>query len=398
MAELKNMTVQALRDLARKALGRGHSRLKTKSELVAALQAAGRGLGTKVREATGRAAKAAERVVESGRARAKAAREKKPAAKAAAAKRAKAAKEPEVEPAKAEKVAAKPARREKEPRKARERRAAEVEPTEPDPESHFVARVAGESAVREAPHPMTESALEERAARAEAARRVARPQPEVDEGLGELPWTYGDDALVALPRDPRTLYVYWDHHGETLKNGFSGLEGAHAQIWVFGRRPDGGWDRVRTVDFALESRSYFIHDLEPGRVYRAEIHLLDRAGRQRRLQEPSNEMQLPPFGPSPVVDDRFMRIAWGTPLARLLQHYREGAPFPEELRAILAHLSDWSRFVGPTWGSGSGGLGAAGGPGGRPSGPSGEGHFGSSPSSPWGPWGPSGGGRSGEGA
>ena len=30
MPELKNMTVQALRDLARKALGRGHSRLKTK--------------------------------------------------------------------------------------------------------------------------------------------------------------------------------------------------------------------------------------------------------------------------------------------------------------------------------------------------------------------------------
>ena len=42
MAELKNLTVQALRELARKALGRGHSRLRTKAELVAALQAAGK--------------------------------------------------------------------------------------------------------------------------------------------------------------------------------------------------------------------------------------------------------------------------------------------------------------------------------------------------------------------
>ena len=35
MAEFKNMTVQTLRDLARKALGAGHSKLKTKAELIA---------------------------------------------------------------------------------------------------------------------------------------------------------------------------------------------------------------------------------------------------------------------------------------------------------------------------------------------------------------------------
>jgi uncharacterized protein len=42
MADLEKLTVQALRELARKALGRGHSRLQTKSELIAALQAAER--------------------------------------------------------------------------------------------------------------------------------------------------------------------------------------------------------------------------------------------------------------------------------------------------------------------------------------------------------------------
>src|SRR5690348_13654574 len=62
MAELKNMTVQALRDLARKELGRGHSKLKTKTELIEALQAAQRKVAgaaekaaSKVREAAGRA-------------------------------------------------------------------------------------------------------------------------------------------------------------------------------------------------------------------------------------------------------------------------------------------------------------------------------------------------------
>src|SRR5690349_13969634 len=62
MAELKNMTVQALRDLARKALGRGHSKLKTKTELIEALQAAQKKVAgaaekaaSKVRAAAGRA-------------------------------------------------------------------------------------------------------------------------------------------------------------------------------------------------------------------------------------------------------------------------------------------------------------------------------------------------------
>ena len=34
MADFKNMKVQALRDLARKAIGRGHSKLKTNDGMV----------------------------------------------------------------------------------------------------------------------------------------------------------------------------------------------------------------------------------------------------------------------------------------------------------------------------------------------------------------------------
>ena len=74
MAELKNMTVQALRDLARKALGRGYSKLKTKTELIAALQAAEKKVAGaaekaagKLRQATTRVTRATELVVESMR-------------------------------------------------------------------------------------------------------------------------------------------------------------------------------------------------------------------------------------------------------------------------------------------------------------------------------------------
>jgi len=238
-----------------------------------------------------------------------------------------------------------------------------------DPEGPFVARVRGEEAVRHAPHPMTEAA-------AEQGRQPAPPAAAGgDEGLGELPWGYGDDVLLALPRDPHTLFLYWDHARETVAQAFAGLEGGRAQLWLFVRNAEGAYDRLRALDFALESRSFYVHDLEPGRVYRVEIHVVDRGGRERLLPNPSNEVQLPPLGPSPFVDDRFARIPWDLPLGRWLREFFPGGPFSEEARALLARLSDWSRFSGRTWGGSAGGMG------GRPFSPS-EGP--SSPSSPWG--------------
>jgi hypothetical protein len=236
----------------------------------------------------------------------------------------------------------------------------------PDPEGYFVARVRGEDAVREAPHPMAETAGD---GWAEAEEAVGAPV--YDEQLGDLPWSYGDDAFVALPRDPRTLFLYWDWSQATLARGFEGLDRGRAQLWIFARGAS-DWERLRIIEFALEARGFYVHDLAPGRVYRAEIHLVDRAGRERLLASPSNECALPPVGPSPTVDDRFIRIPWEVALGRLLGPGHAGAPFSEDARTLLARLSDWSRFASPTWGGSAGGMG------GRPFSPI------SSPSSPFG--------------
>src|SRR6266542_1200293 len=411
MAEFKNMTVQALRDLARKALGRGHSKLKTKTELIQALQAAERKVSgaaeraaTKMKEATGRAARATEKVVESVRAKGREAAKTREAAKAkteaAKAKtreagKAKTSEEKERRPARAPSKAGQAARDAARAVRdvagaaktgVRRMRAAMRPEPEPDPEGYMVARVAGEDAVRVAPHPMTESAME--AARGQGARmeneaREIPPEPApgpnaYDEQLGELPWSYADDALMALPRDPKTLFLYWDHSHDTVRHAWEGLDGGRPQLRLFAPRPDGRWTRIRAVDFALESRSYYIHDLEPGRVYRAEIHVVDRQGRDKLLAKASNEMMLPPVGPSPVIDDRFMRILWSEPLQRLLREAHPGGPFPDDVRAQLARLSDWSRFAGRVWGGSAGGMG------GRPFSPASAPSSPSPPSSPWG--------------
>jgi hypothetical protein len=245
-----------------------------------------------------------------------------------------------------------------------------VKPIEgPDPEGYFVARVRGEDALRDAPHPMAEAAGDG------WAEAEERPGAKVyDEQLGDLPWGYGDDAFVALPRDPRTLFLYWDWAQETLARSFEGLERPRTQLWVFARE-GADWERVRVLEFALESRGFYVHDLVPGRTYRAEIHVVDRAGRERLLASPSNECALPPSGPSSIIDDRFVRIPWEVPLGRLLGPGHAGAPFADDVRTQLARLSDWSRFSGPTWGGSAGGMG------GRPFSPV------TAPSSPTSPFG-----------
>lgn len=391
MADRKDRTLQELRALARKVLGSGYSRLK-KHELAEALEAAA-GKPSPARKAARaparRAAPAPARPpAPEARAKPGAGKKAAPAKAVVSAAAAGPAAEPAGKPgarraarpgASQEPAPAPAERARKVARKARTlgrgmaalpgaRRAG----TQLDPESYFVARVRGEEAVRDAPHPMTEAAVE-----AAGGRGAAEPAPVWDEQLGDLPWAYQDDTLVALPRDPRTLFVYWDHAAETLRQGWQGLDGGRPEIWVFAQLPDGGWERVRVVDFALQSRSWYVHDLEPGRVYRAEIHLVDRH-QDRLLHQPSNPVQLPAVGPSPVVDDRFARITWGEQLLRWLAEARPGGPFSEELRAQLAGLSDWARFEDAGEGGGAGGTG------GRPSSPTARSGAGGRPSSPWG--------------
>jgi hypothetical protein len=377
MADLKKMTLESLRELARKVLGPGHSR-KTKGELIDALQKAARGPEAPAREAApptrepggrpagvaSRAARVAKVARQAGQAARDGARAVARAGKAAADAAAVGAAAGAKEAAKATRarrggkvasavaaVAGAAAGAAAGVAAARKAAKGRRTPEGPDPEGYFVARVRGEDAVREAPHPMTETADD----RWTALEEGVGP-PHYDERLGDLPLGYGDDALVALPRDPRTLFLYWDHARDTLARGFEGLDHPRVQLWVFGRA-GAGWERVRAVDFALESRGYYVHELQPGRTYRAEIHAVDRAGHERLLGVPSNEVTLPPVGPSPLVDDRFIRIPWELPLGKLLGPGHAGGPFSDEARAMLARLSDWSRFSGTTWGGSAGGMG-----------------------------------------
>src|SRR2546428_429065 len=85
---------------------------------------------------------------------------------------------------------------------------------------------------------------------------AAAPQPEhghVNEGLGELPWAYGDARLVGLVRDPTTLFIYWDFSQLQIEQAFAGLGSARAVIKLWNAR-NGGSALGREKEIHLEAR------------------------------------------------------------------------------------------------------------------------------------------------
>lgn len=306
MRDLRTMTLAELRALARKRLGPGRADLRTKAALVAALERAARAEkrpAQKVRKRVG----TPTRVPRAGKDARRTRKPRAAAKKGPAAKRA--------------------------PRAARKAPAPVVADAALDPAGFFVARVRGEDAVREAPHPMSEAA---EGAPPAAARRAPSP-----EDLGELPWSYGEDMLVVLPRDPRSLFVYWDHSEATLRDAFRGLDAPRVEL-VLSARAGEGWEPVRRVPLALESRGWYVHDIDAGRTYRAELRVVDDAGRERLLGPRSGAAAVPPAGPSPAVDDRFVHLPWDRPLGPALGEGHRRAELPEEAREDLARLSTWS--------------------------------------------------------
>ncbi|WP_342381400.1 DUF4912 domain-containing protein [Myxococcus stipitatus] len=327
MDDLKSVTVGSLRELARKHLGSGYSKLK-KAELIAALAAfvpalarLARLLGIKVPPRRG----AETRPEPPALASSSTPSQKKPSeegrvstSQRMAAKRA--SEKPDGPPTTPQaQVVNFPPR----PRGTKEASpplpsAPEVEsrppsraangPVTPTPssasppaaqlpappliEGFFVARVRGEEEVRR--HHLQDERVPE---------ELAAPSAEEDaEGLGALPSEYQDDTTLLLPKDPHTLFALWDYSAATRDRAMNGLQAPRAVLRVFN-----GEDLVREVDCALESRSYYIHGLPAGKPYRVEAHFVGRDGRSQRIGPSSNRVTLPPAGVSSDTTVRFLR-------------------------------------------------------------------------------------------
>src|SRR5262249_42223593 len=200
----KKLTVRQLRELARKHLGRGHSKLKTKAELLAALKKwlpqALQALAAVQSKANALASKRTATRSRKGTPKAP------PAAPVEVVTFAR-AEEPRA-PAPPAEI---PAQGQGRMGPARGGVDGAPRPAEPIIEGFFIARVAGEGEARR--HHLVEG----------TARR-SEPKARMEDGLGELPTGYEDDSLRALARDPSTLFVSWDFHPRTLERAAADMK------------------------------------------------------------------------------------------------------------------------------------------------------------------------------
>jgi len=262
MDDLKKLTVGYLRSLARKRIGAGHSKLKTKAQLLDALKD---WLLDSLQKRL--------RPVKTG------APSSKPAAKVGAPAGAKRKASP------GERRGSRPARRKSEP--------AGPPRAQPPIEGFFVARVAGEGEVRR--HGLTE----------------ASPAPSsYGDGMADLPEQAVDLRMHALARDPGTLFAFWDFPKASWQRAARGLRSPRPVLRVFQ-----GAHLVRELEFVPESRGFYVGHLTPGQQYRVEAHLVGVDGRSTQVGHPSAVVELPSSGHT-LGEARFAHLAWGSDLRR----------------------------------------------------------------------------------
>jgi len=260
LLELLKMTVLELRELARRHVGRGHSRLKTKGELISALKRI-------VAGQKGTSAKAKKRST--------------------------------------------PKARSKRARKVRAKRAALALA----PSAHIVApRIQAE--------PSRKSGTRRPAPLSEAFFIGAQPPPaalsQSDEGRSTPPTAdvgYGTDQVVALPREPRTLFVFWDLASSTLRTASEGL-----RAWRLVLRVYAGERVLREHPVNLPHGRAYLEDIPLAPGGRVELHLED--GNTSRLVAASDIPES--FATDQDSPLRLAEIPWQLPLAELSKATQAG--------------------------------------------------------------------------
>jgi hypothetical protein len=133
-----------------------------------------------------------------------------------------------------------------------------------------------------------------------------------------LPTRYDVDECVAIPVDPRTLYVYWEIRERTIEYvRVTRPRGAIAlRMVIIVPTWDGPRSSVRDHDAGATLGDFFVRDLPPGCVVRAAIGWKHGDAFLPIAHSPA--LETPPGGPSPLVADVLVR--WtpqgASPIAR----------------------------------------------------------------------------------
>jgi hypothetical protein len=122
-----------------------------------------------------------------------------------------------------------------------------------------------------------------------------------------LPPRYDVDECVAIPVDPRTLYIYWEVRDRTLEYLRAARPPGTIALRIVVIIPtwDGPRSSVRDLDVGATLGDHFEHDLPAGCVVRAAIGY--RHGDTFIAITHSPALDTPPGAPSPIVADVLVR-------------------------------------------------------------------------------------------
>jgi hypothetical protein len=168
----------------------------------------------------------------------------------------------------------------------------------------------------------------------------AAPDPshgQSSDGLGELPRGYDDGRLVALVRDPETLFIYWDFSAWQIEQAFAGLGAAKATLKLWNTRGPGA-DLVRESDVHLEARGWYLRELPPGLEVRVEIWAVGERG--ARLLRAARPVRLPAASPSDQLEAVYLTLS-------LDQSLRDGLTRASPLNYGGAAPVEWDRRLHP---------------------------------------------------
>jgi uncharacterized protein len=144
---------------------------------------------------------------------------------------------------------------------------------------------------------------------------AAAPPPghgHVNEGLGELPWAYGDARLVGLVRDPTTLFVYWDFSPQQIEQAFAGLGPARAVLKLWNARNPNA-ELVRETEVHLDARGWYVRDLPANAEVRPELWAVGERG--ARMMRAARPVRLPPAVPSDQLEAFYLRLSLEQPIS-----------------------------------------------------------------------------------
>jgi hypothetical protein len=122
-----------------------------------------------------------------------------------------------------------------------------------------------------------------------------------------LPPRYDVDECVAIPVDPRTLYVYWEARESTLAYLRAARGGGALVLRLIVVEPtwDGPRSSKRDHEVASSVGDYFVRDLPGGCVVRAAIGWKHGEAFVPIAHSPA--LETPPGAPSPLLADVLVR-------------------------------------------------------------------------------------------